>query len=574
MPYKSLEAANKAIRGIDPPVTLAQANMIAEWADAMAANPPEKRPDNPWAAAIGQFKRLYVKGEKGWTRKATKSQEAFKTVDGKKRPASDFLVVPDRDKSSTWALPIKKNGKADHGLMQEAWEYEGPDKARVLAKLRALYKREAMDIPAEEANMGKEINENMTPGSVDDYLNKVRDAFRAQFRPPASPGQSVSMDYWISETFKDHPTFGTAVVAEYEDKYFLVPFVESDDGFTFEPTANWKEVVKTWVVVEAAEVAEVDFAESASGVAVSLNEAEATEAEPLVMDVCLIQPGWGNEKDNNYYPAEVLKRDAHRFVGAHQFEKDHTDDKSTRDWVSTIDSIVGETPEGGPIARVVVHDPNFAERMRLLDKAGLLKEMPCSILARGIAVEKEIDGKAGHQVEAITEVKAVDWVTAAGAGGHALAISENEEASMDDENKVTEDTEEEVAEVSGTEVVLAEDDAEPEATEPETEEPTADGEEETPEEDLSDDEVTEALKPLPAVARAKLGERKYKNTDELQEAIKAEQAYISDLTEAGKPFGHSTSKPKGTISMEEVQKRQDAANARALGTRVREVSDD
>ena len=36
MPYSSMEDVNDSIKGIDPPVTLAQANKIAEWADAIA----------------------------------------------------------------------------------------------------------------------------------------------------------------------------------------------------------------------------------------------------------------------------------------------------------------------------------------------------------------------------------------------------------------------------------------------------------------------------------------------------------------------------------------------------------
>ena len=367
--------------------------------------------------------------------------------------------------------------------------------------------------------------------------------------------------------FVEEEQFTDAVIIEKGDKFYHAPF--KDEALA--PLGEWREVVRQWVFVEV-DTQEVDFAESASGGALSLHEAEA--AEPLVMDVCLIQPGWGNERDNNYYPAEVLKRDAHRFVGAKMFEKDHTDDKTTKDWTSTIDSIVGETPEGGPIARVVIHDPSFAERVRLLDKAGKLNQLPCSILARGVAREADIDGKKGNQVEAITEVKAVDWVTAAGAGGHALAITE-QEASMDEETKVTEDVEEVEASVDSTEVVLAEEDAEP--VEPVAVEPEADSADETPEDDedkkddevepLSGDEVEKALEGLPTAAQAKLKERKYQNVEELAEAVKAEKAYISDLTEAGKPFAQGSSKAPSKINLAEVEKRQDAVNARFLSTR-------
>jgi hypothetical protein len=88
---------------------------------------------------------------------ATKSE-----VDGD-HPASHYLVVEDSEKPSTWHLPVKdSNGKPDHGRMGGAWaalhsgfrgkKYEGPDKAKALAKLIALYKSEGMDTPSETAD--------------------------------------------------------------------------------------------------------------------------------------------------------------------------------------------------------------------------------------------------------------------------------------------------------------------------------------------------------------------------------------------------------------------------------------
>jgi len=579
VPYKSLKDANNAILGIDPPVTLAQANMISEWADAMAASTSKNKPENPWAASISQFYKLYRKNEAGtaWvqkqqeTRKERRTQEAFKTVDGKKRPASDFLVVGSKNDPDTWSLPAKVNGKIDLQLLREAWvtlrgnKYDGPDEQKAIDKLKALYKRADMPLPTEETDM--------------------------------------------AIVFNDDPQFDDAVIIEKDGKFYHAPFREDQ----LAPTGEWREVVRQWVFVEAdatpggpemcvcpecgaeaeheaglpcratkcpscgadmiakVEATEMSFAESASGAAISLHE--ATEAEPLVMDVCLIQPGWGNASDNNYYSREMLKRDAHQFVGAHQFEKDHTNDKTTRDWVSTIDSIVGETAEGGPIARVVVHDPNFAERVKLLDKAGLLKELPCSILASGMATEFELDGKKGNQVEAITKVSAVDWVTAAGAGGHALSLSE-QEADMSEKKRDVDET----IEVSedATEVSLTEDETGTEeiptadaAVAPE--EPDQDEQEDDEVEHLTGTEVSVALEAaqLPPAARAKLERGQYTEA-ELQEAITAEKTYISDLTEAGKPFGHSPAARKAKVDLVEIEQKQDAVNARWIGSRVRE----
>jgi len=67
MPYKSMKEVNPALKGIEPPLTLGQANEIAAMADAIAAgdNPPKA----PWGVAIASFKKRYeVKGGK-WVKK-------------------------------------------------------------------------------------------------------------------------------------------------------------------------------------------------------------------------------------------------------------------------------------------------------------------------------------------------------------------------------------------------------------------------------------------------------------------------------------------------------------------------
>ena len=62
MPYKQWEQVNPAIKGIKPTPTLAQANMIARWADSIEE---KGTADSPWAVAIDLFKRKYhVEGGK------------------------------------------------------------------------------------------------------------------------------------------------------------------------------------------------------------------------------------------------------------------------------------------------------------------------------------------------------------------------------------------------------------------------------------------------------------------------------------------------------------------------------
>jgi len=64
-----MEDVNPALKGIKPPITLAQANMIADWADKI------EDVESPWAVAIAQFKKLYEKNEAGtgWVKKVEES---------------------------------------------------------------------------------------------------------------------------------------------------------------------------------------------------------------------------------------------------------------------------------------------------------------------------------------------------------------------------------------------------------------------------------------------------------------------------------------------------------------------
>ena len=74
-------------------------------------------------------------------------------------PSSHYLVVEDAEHPSTWHLRVRDaSGKPDHRMMGAAWaalhggyrgnKYEGPDKAGAIAKLKALYKSEGMDLPS------------------------------------------------------------------------------------------------------------------------------------------------------------------------------------------------------------------------------------------------------------------------------------------------------------------------------------------------------------------------------------------------------------------------------------------
>lgn len=307
---------------------------------------------------------------------------------------------------------------------------------------------------------------------------------------------------------------------------------------------------------------------------VTIHEAEG-DANPrgsLEMDVQLIRPGWGNSRDNHYYPAEMLRRDAAVFEGAKMYSTDHRpEEKSERTEVSKIQRIIGFTEAGAPIARVVVFDPDFAEKTRNRAKAGVLDSLECSILADGRAKPGfEEGGRKGKVVEMITAVSSVDWVTRAGAGGKALALAESAQGAGD--NPQSEEVP--VGENENAESVSIQEQDQPAAEEQPAEHPEESVSTETPTESaeqpapafLSLAEISEALQStsLPGKSVLALISGQYADAAALNEAVLAETARVKEISGSGRPFAmgehaavsqESVSRAKIEESMDSVLKR-------------------
>jgi hypothetical protein len=395
-------------------------------------------------------------------------------------------------------------------------------------------------------------------GSLEDYARSVKDAFRSAFRPASVPeGVPFDLDIWARDVFKDDPTLGDSVVVRAEDGLlYAVNYSEaSEGGFEFDGRDDWHQVVLTYVPVSVAEVAEsVELSESASGRVLDLTESDAAAKAsggpraPLMMDVALIQPGWGNKRDNFYYTRELLKRDAKVFEGVKMYSTGHrADEKSVRTEVSTVKEVKGFTDSGAPIASVAVHDPDFAEATRNRKKLGTLDTLECSILASGIIGKKyESDGRRGKIVEAITSATAVDWVTKAGAGGHAIALAENSKGGDNMSEEVNPQETQEQEEVADTaEATLSEANGDE----------TTDSNEVTEVTYLAEAEVEKMLKAsqLPQQAQTRLAEGEYLDEEALKAAIEAERAYIKELTGGGRPFAQGeSSSPDEEATMSEA----------------------
>jgi len=270
---------------------------------------------------------------------------------------------------------------------------------------------------------------------------------------------------------------------------------------------------------------------------------------PLELDVAIIGVGPGNARDNHYYTRELLERDGGIFEGVTMHVVDHREEQRSESTdVSTVQKILGiKEIDGGDylVGRVLAYDPDFCEKTRNRADAGLLGKLQCSILATGEAAQGEIDGKAYNVVSAMTEARFVDWVTRAGAGGHALSLSESETPPEDAED------DDDLAENGAKTVVLSEDDKN--VTEPLTPNAVVAF-------------VNEHNPNLPASSVATLLEMEFDTLDDVENALKTEVARLKE-TGSGKPLAMGALEKKRPVSHKERVESLNEVNHKWLGGR-------
>lgn len=529
----------------------------------------------PMRTALGhiqsELKRTWADLEKdGTTTEESMGEqlsEVTKTVGGKTFPSSDFLVVENPDEPSTWHLQVMDHGKADHRLMGAAMaaltssngfrgnKYEGPKKAEALRKLKAMYKAEDMEMPAMEAatrengyDMPMAMPSMMPMGATSfadlDAAENAQDAAQEVNRR-VYQFQDLVRNALADMTITDK----VAAIKKIADE-----FVALIGELMADPTAP---------TTESAAIAEGEaLAESESGAAFSLVEETATNdgvRAPVTVDFVMIKPGAGNKKDMHWYPADVLKRDAHVFENADIFATDHRDnERSERTKVGKVKAITGFNEQGAPIARTIIFDPDMAEKTRNRAQAGELATLECSILGQGVAKPKDIDGTRYNVVEAITKGIALELVSKAGAGGHALNIQESSQGG----ETVNEPNTTATPPASGTPPVPAAPATAAAATAPAA--PVAEAQPAAASAPaapvlLAEAEIKRIVGEtnLPDVAKARLTERQFKDEKELREAITTEIEYVKKLTGAGKPTNLGSTTPAGEqrISEADYQKR-------------------
>lgn len=231
---------------------------------------------------------------------------------------------------------------------------------------------------------------------------------------------------------------------------------------------------------------------------------------PVSMVIEPIAPGWGNAKDKHYYPRELLTERAGVFVGSRMFLTDHKDgERNARNFASVVERHVGFGEQGAPRYEVTVLNPDTCELVRNCAETDHLDQLQFSIFAKGTHKKGKVDGREGWIVTEIADNPKpyIDWVSAAGAGGKAVALAEV----------------------------------------------------------LPREKVREVLtsRKVDAVMMERLAEMDYQTEEEVEAAITKEKDYVKRLTGSGQPrISESAVPTRAGVSLEERERRFAAIDSR------------
>lgn len=166
-----------------------------------------------------------------------------------------------------------------------------------------------------------------------------------------------------------------------------------------------------------------------------------------------IKPGWGNKRDKFFYTEKALREatEGGLFNNIKMF-RDHprkSDEKelperSVKDWFATTREAQWDSSRGVPRVPIKVHEESDYRRFK-----DVPEQVAFSVLGGGLARPGKVGGEDGRIVESLKNVRSVDWVTEAGAGGAIdfaeSAAQEHEDIKMEVENLSDEQMKAEIA---------------------------------------------------------------------------------------------------------------------------------
>jgi hypothetical protein len=116
-PYNNLKDVNPALKGIEPPITLSQANKISKIADAIGSD--DKK--NGWAIAISQFKKTHVVKDGKWVEKDMENNS-------KEEELSMGEIVEEKDKPKEPILEMEEKPNQEEEQKQKEKGEKEPEK--------------------------------------------------------------------------------------------------------------------------------------------------------------------------------------------------------------------------------------------------------------------------------------------------------------------------------------------------------------------------------------------------------------------------------------------------------------
>jgi hypothetical protein len=189
-PYKSLKDINPALGGIEPPISLAQANEIAKQADGIGSD----KDKNGWAIAISSFKKTHEVKDGKWVKKEKINMEDLekkKEEMAQEAPKEEMAEKPEEEKKEEMAADSPEAEKKEEDK-EEKEKPEEEKKEKMASDSPESEKKEEdkeeKEKPEEEKKEEMSLDQNMDVAAIMSMLANETEAYaevaKAEFAKP------------------------------------------------------------------------------------------------------------------------------------------------------------------------------------------------------------------------------------------------------------------------------------------------------------------------------------------------------------------------------------------------------
>lgn len=257
-------------------------------------------------------------------------------------------------------------------------------------------------------------------GSLDDFINRVRDAWWQRMRPDdGTPAP------WVVDVFEN-----MVIVSERDGdqrRYYRVMMTVTDEAVTFESRDQWQEVKLDYIDALPAGVQE------AAGFDIRLPISEVRAGEGDLLDGVIVVEG--QSFNGNHYTRSALESGVKVFEGALMFadhqsqsERRERPERSVRDIVGRVkEAYIGKTHDGKTALRGKFLISRAEESLRTKIEEGIIDGLSLSALGQGKRDKSGAFVVESFQAHPFTSV---DLVTVASAGGTFDALTESQRATV------------------------------------------------------------------------------------------------------------------------------------------------